>query len=237
MKIITKQFSNFHMPVKALLIYKNLHDERDIRVEAFDVLGNGQPINAHPLSDNEAKNLAKTLSYSKKVYTGFLHYEGVIPTKLLYVDQQEGYAIWYTPAQPISLLFKKSLTIPCGKAHVPALVWKAGRDKVSVFALTTTDRPTDNTPLFNAPFFNINADGEVCMGSVDTDFEEDCDLPEFMNQWEHYFFNSYFSHLIGHSPINGNLVSLWQQLMQSPDQCFPTEVLKPNGKKLKDVII
>lgn len=237
MKIVTQTFSDLHVPVKALLFYTNQLDERDLRVEAFDMNDYGQPINAHPLSFNECKALVKSLSSSTGVYTGFLQYHGVLPENLLFVDAtEEGYAIWYTPAQQTNLLFKEALTIPCGKAHLPPLVWKATSNTLEVFALTTTERPTNDTPLFHAPFFNVYLGGRVCMGTVDIDFDEDCNLVDFINRWEHYFFNSYFSHAIDTTPLGGNLVSLWQQLINT-DTPFPLDVLKRNGKTIKHLIV
>jgi PRTRC genetic system protein B len=237
MKSITKTFSEMQLPVKALLFYNNLSDDRDVRVEAFDINEYGHPINAHPLSVNESKALAKSLSSSHHVYTGFLQYHGIILNKVLFVDAtEEGFAIWYTPAGKANLLFKPELTIPCGEAHLPPLVWKATSQSVEVFALTDTERPGDETPLYHAPFFNLHIDGRVCMGTVDIDFEEDCNVIDFMHQWEHYFFNSYFSHAIDNIPLKSNLISLWQELLQTQAP-FPMEVLKPNGKKLKDLII
>lgn len=237
MKIITEAFSEVHVPLKALLFYHNLSDDRDPRVEAFDINDYGEPVNAHPLTDNESKALAKSLSYSHSVYTGFLQYHGVLPTKVLYVDTSEtGCAIWYTPAQKVRLFFKEQLTIPSGMAHIPPLVWNATSDSVSVYALNTHERPTDETTLFHAPFFNLYEDGKVCMGTVNIDVDEECNLLDFMTQWEEYFFNSYFSHTIFTAPHKGNLVSLWQQQVENQTP-FPLDVLTPNGKTIKNIIV
>jgi PRTRC genetic system protein B len=239
MKKITHEFSQLHRPVKAFLVYNHLTDERDVRVEAFDTDEKGWPMNAHPLSVNEMKMLAKSLSVSTDVHTRFLECKGVFPSNLLYVDAREnGYALWYTPAQKINLLFKKELTIPCGEANVPPLVWIATASDLHLYALKTDSRPTGDTPLFYAPFFNIHPGGMVCMGTVDIDIDEDCNLVDFMNQWEEYFWASYFTHSIGGAvAITGNIVSLWQELTRDPQKPFPLEVLKKNGKTINDLIL
>lgn len=238
MKIITHEFRQLHMSHKALLFYTNLADSQDVRVEAYDMDEKGRPINAHPLTVNESKALATSLSKSRNVYTGFLQYNGVLPAHLLFVDaSDEGYALWYTPAQKARLLFKEGLTIPNGEAQLPPLIWRATSKHVELYAVSSSERPTGETPLYHAPFFNVYLDGRVCMGNVDIDFDEDCNLLDFMNGWEHYFFNSYFSHSISGSPIQGNLVSVWQQLVANPQQPFPLEVLKLNGKTVNDLIV
>lgn len=61
-------------------------------------------------------------------------------------------------------------------------------------------------------------------------------MEEFTRAWEDYFFNSYFSHLMGeNSPVKGNCVSLWKDLI-STGRIFPRAVLKKNNKTLKDLL-
>ncbi len=71
------------------------------------------------------------------------------------------------------------------------------------------------------------------MGTVSVDIKKSASVEEFIQAWEYYFFNSYFSHLLGnHNPIKGNCVTLWKDLVNT-DKPFPKEVLKPNNKTLK----
>lgn len=62
-------------------------------------------------------------------------------------------------------------------------------------------------------------------------------LEEFITAWEQAYWNSYFSHLIGEvSPVNVNIVQLWQGLGNTGKK-FPPEVLNPSGKTIKDLIV
>jgi PRTRC genetic system protein B len=127
------------------------------------------------------------------------------------------------------------IRISSGEAFVPGMIWKAGKDGVLVFACKGKDRPKEQMPLFHAPFFNINYNGAVCMGNVCIEMEGTTNLEEFMFKWEQYFFNSYFSHTLqGGSIIDGNIVQLWQGLLESGDK-FPEGVLKLSGYKLADL--
>jgi PRTRC genetic system protein B len=131
----------------------------------------------------------------------------------------------------------KRLGIPSGKAHVPAMVWKATKEQLYVYAIKEKRRPDEQTKLFDAPYFNLHEDGMVCMGTVQVEFEEDCCLEDFIERWEQYFWNSKFSHLIHHySPVTGNIVQLWQGLI-GQDKPFPIELLKKNDLILKDIIV
>jgi hypothetical protein len=44
------------------------------------------------------------------------------------------------------MYFVKNLEIPNGKAQVPAMLWFADKENLSVFALTSDKRPTEKTP-------------------------------------------------------------------------------------------
>jgi hypothetical protein len=74
------------------------------------------------------------------------------------------------------------------------------------------------------------------MGTVSIDIKNSASVEEFVQAWEDYFFNSYFSHLMeDHNPIKGNCVSLWNKLIQT-GEAFPKEVLKRNNKTLKKLL-
>src|SRR5699024_4715242 len=132
------------------------------------------------------------------------------PTNILHINPSEkGTVLWYTKAQQRQLYFVNGLGIPNGKAQVPPMLWFAGKNSLAAYALATDRRPTAKTPLHYAPFFNIYEDGKVCMGTVNIDIKNSASLEEFIQAWESYFFNSYFSHLLGrYSPIKGNCVAV-----------------------------
>ena len=131
------------------------------------------------------------------------------------------------------MYFVKNLEIPNGKAHVPAMLWFANKENLSVFALASDKRPTEKTVLYFAPFFNVYEDGAVCMGTVNINIKNSASVEEFIKAWEDYFFNSYFSHLLdNYNPIIGNCVNLWRKLMET-GETFPVEVLKKIVKPLK----
>ena len=61
-------------------------------------------------------------------------------------------------------------------------------------------------------------------------------LEDFIQGWQEYFFNSYFSHLLdGYCPVSVNIVQLWQEQVNSKKK-FPVEVLVNNNKTIKDIL-
>jgi PRTRC genetic system protein B len=245
MKNVSQTFNEQYLPVKALLIYQSVEQETEsgnntpteIYVESYDIGKQGNPINAHPLSVKEMIALNELLQATQELKNNYLQCKGVLPSKLVSVNTlTNGYALWHTPPQEVNLFFTDSLGIPSGKAKIPALLWKATKESVQVHALKGKTKPTANTPLFYAPFFNLSQEGRVCMGTVNINIDRQTCLEDFIALWESYFFNSYFTHTLGnHRHCKGNLVELWQeQVIIGRD--FPQEELVKNGRTLKDLI-
>lgn len=235
MKDITDKFGTLYYPKSALVFYETTGTETtDMYVEHFDMDENGTPINAHPLTVKEAEMLAKTLQTDEERSRAFLKPKGILPTNILHINPSEnGTVLWYTKSQQRSLYFVESLGIPNGTAQVPPMLWYANKNYLAVYALATDRRPIEKTPLHYAPFFNIYEDGKVCMGTVSIDIKNSSSVEEFIQAWEDYFFNSYFSHLLGsYNPTNGNCVNVWKDLINT-DKPFPKEILKKNNRTLK----
>lgn len=235
---ITQDFGTLYHPKSALVFYESKGLDKEVYVEHFDMDRNGTPINAHPLTEREAGALAKALLTEKQKQSAFLKPVGILPITILQINpsRDKGVVIWYTKSQKRPLYFIEGLGIPSGQGFVPAMVWQATKNSLRVFAVLSNRRPTEKTTLYYAPFFNIYEDGRVCMGSVSIDIKNSASVEEFTRAWEDYFFNSYFSHLMGeNSPVKGNCVTLWKDLVTS-DRTFPTALLKSSNKTLKNLL-
>lgn len=236
MKDITENFGTLYHPESALVFYKSKGESADTYVEYFDMDKNGNPINAHPLTVREANQLAKALKIVNEKKEPSLKVDGIMGDHILHFDPQRCKAIWFTKAGQRRLYFSENLGIPKGNANVPPMFWIAGKNSLYVFALGGNRRPTERTKLYNAPFFNVYENGNVCMGTVDVHIKGTASLAEFTAAWESYFFNSYFSHLMqDYNPINGNCVNLWMHLITT-GEAFPKEVLKKSKITLKDIL-
>ena len=236
-KDITENFGTLYYPKSALVFYETKAAETNIYVEHFDMDKNGNPVNAHPLTVKEANVLAKSLQTNEEKNKAFLKSKGIFPTNILHINPGEkATVLWYTKAQQRQLYFVNGLGIPNGKAQVPPMLWFANKNSLSIFALTSDKRPTEKTALYHAPFFNMYDSGNVCMGTVDVNIKKSASVEEFIQAWEGYFFNSYFSHLMNeHNPVNGNCVSLWKDLINT-GKAFPKEVLIKTNRTLKNVL-
>ncbi|AZA84580.1 PRTRC system protein B [Chryseobacterium lactis] len=237
---ITQDFDNkLYYPKCALVLYESQGLDPDVYVEHFDMDGNGNPINAHPLTVMEADILAKTLMLEHEKESAFLKPKSVLPSNVLSLDPntEKGTVIWHTKAQQRELFFVESLGIPNGKAYVPPMLWKASKSSLTVFALKNNRRPTLKSQLYHCPFFNIYADGKVCLGTIKIDIKNTTSVEDFMKAWEHYFFHSYFSHaLVTGGQSKENSVTLWKRLIKQ-GTIFPIEVLMPHKLTLKNILL
>ena len=234
---ITKDFGTLYYPKSALVFYETKGTDTAMYVVHFDMDSNGTPINAHPLTVKEANVLAKALQTDEEKNTAFLKSKGILPTNILHINPnaEKGIVLWYTKAQQRQLYFVDSLGISNGMAQVPPMLWLASKSSLTVFALANDRRPTEKTPLHYAPFFNIYEKGNVCMGTVSIDIKNSASVEEFIQAWEHYFFNSYFSHSLCENLTKKNIVNLWKDLIGT-DKPFPKEALKKNNKTLKNLL-
>lgn len=238
-KNITPLFEEKYKPVKALVVFSSNMDGAPPYVESYDIDESGYPINAHPLSMQESRQLQKSLQvHEENERNNYLSPEGIMPDKVLHIDYSKGQVVWYTSAQRQMLYFKESIGLKEGEANVPAMVWQATKTKLSVWALGNKGRtrPKGNEQLYKAPFFNIYDGGSVCMGSVETFAgRREGGLEFFIAYWEAAFWNSKFSHLnIDISPVNGNVVQLWERLLNT-ELPFPTKCLLPVTEKLNKI--
>ena len=245
---VSEDFNTQYKPIKALLIYqsernKDKHEYRStdnentqVYVESYDIGKQGNPINAHPLSMAEMVSLSMLFQSTQELHSNYLKSKGLMPNKVLYINPQtNGFAVWYTPPQEASLYFVQGLKIPNGKAKIPGLVWKATKDSLNVYAVKGKAKPTEKTPLFHAPFFNLYDNGNVCMGTVNIEIDRFTSLEDFMTKWETYFFNSYFSHTIGNHHKSEDLVELWQSLVGT-EKDFPQEQLIKQHLSFKSLL-
>lgn len=236
MKDITENFGTLYHPKSALVFYQTKGMNSATYVEHFDVDKNGNPINAHPLTVREANQLAKALKTAKEEKEPCLKSVGIISNTILHINAIDNKVIWFTKAMQRELCFTENLGIPKGIANVPPMLWITNKNSLSVFALGSNRRPTEYTKLYNAPFFNVYENGNVCMGTVDIQIKKIALLEEFTIAWENYFFNSYFSHLMpDYNPIKGNCVTLWESLTNT-EKAFPKEVLKKSNQTLKNLL-
>jgi PRTRC genetic system protein B len=145
---------------------------------------------------------------------------------------------WWTPARRRVMFFRNSE----GKAkHLngkvfpqPPLVWHVEEGHLRIRALTENKRPTADTKLAVAPFWNLSHNGAVCTGSMRR--PESASVAAIAS-WEQGFYESNFTHSnVGRlTRHKGGFDGLWSALANKRTP-FPKASLIVLPEKLQQFI-
>jgi PRTRC genetic system protein B len=221
-------------PLYSLVVYKFQRSQK-MYVECAKVR-NGNAMAYHPLTIKEASSISNGMQ-AAEVQLAYLDSGGILPTGILSV-QITGHprVVWHTPAMKAPLLFQADLGVANATYPIPPMIWMATKDRLTIYAVKENERPTEDTLLYLPPFHNVFGSCEVCMGTVRTHLgNPDC-IEEFTEQWQQFFFSSYFTHLgsLG-NPTRSPLERVWKSLHDT-DRDFPLDELVTANKVLKDIL-
>jgi len=126
--------------------------------------------------------------------------------------------VWWTPAGERIMFFSDRgddavLKKMNGKRYPhPPLLFKTSGAHLSVRALRENKRPTSDTKLCTAPYWNCYENGVVCTGTMRIPREKSVAAIE---AWEESFFQSEFTHGTGvhnHVSYPGGFLAMWKFL-------------------------
>ena len=123
--------------------------------------------------------------------------------------------MWWQPAQRRRMFFRQDGEMDAISGRMfpqPGLVYRVNHRELQIRALAENRRPTGSTALRVAPYYNVNADGLVCQGTMRSPDEASVVA---MAQWEKSFFESEFTHIYGSGHFTdhaGGIAGLWTSL-------------------------
>jgi PRTRC genetic system protein B len=162
----------------------------------------------------------------------------ILPERLLV--RTETALVWWRPAQQARLFFSQTSADPMlkklnGKLFPhPPLVFKAAGKHLWVRALYRNERPTAETRLYVAPYWNCYDNAAVCTGSMRLPEERSVSV---IGQWEESFFRSEFTHGAGvrrHTRHQDGLVRMWHSL--AGKNKFPAQYLVRSRQNLAEFV-
>lgn len=147
--------------------------------------------------------------------------------------------VWWSGAQPRLMFFgdgnaeAKNLN---GKMYPhPALVLMIHGRELFVRALAEDCRPAATTLLKNAPYWNTDAHGRVCLGSMRV--PEEVSVASLLG-WENAYFASEFTHPSGAVRLTthpGGFLGLWSNLAEQKCR-FPAKFLADSKQTLQEFV-
>lgn len=155
-------------------------------------------------------------------------YQGLLPANLLRYTPTE--LLWHCPSRVEPIYFQTAHTelnaISGRRVRHPHLLFHATRRNLYVAALPDAQRPSLQTNLLRAPYFNVSAEGRVCLGSMSAPRGNQ---PEAIAQWERAFFRSAFTHPQGGAfqitSHPGGHSGLWLEQAAQTGREFPAQHL------------
>ena len=190
-----------------------------ITVDGAPVIGAGRAMTAQA-----ARELAAAL-LQRAAHGGFL------PETVLYL--QGDLLVWWVPPARRHLAFRvgteqaeafggreRGETVP-----QPGLIFAAASNVWRVWAVKGQTRPTPQTPLFQAPYFNVDGQGRICQGNVPV---PNGTTVEKISAWNDAFLRSYFTHPNVAGKLlryRGGAYAFWRDMLDGRFTRFPERVL------------
>lgn len=206
---------------KAFLVYGTSQDVlTTISVNDTEVINGSAVIKEGRLvTRKDMKRFANSVLDNKESGLEFLPYE------LLAKDDEQ--FVWWMPAGPQRLFFAardKGLEKCNGIVDNPSLIFAWTNNDWYVLAIEGSQRPTPDTPLLFAPYFNVNDNHKICIGSTQLPKNND------VLAWTKAFFASNFTHTNFHDKASklkrrGDRAKLWRDLLNGKITTFPIESL------------
>jgi len=188
-------------------------------VDGAPVIGAGRAMTAQA-----ARELAAAL-LQRAAHGGFL------PETVLYL--QGDLLVWWVPPARRHLAFRvgneqaeafggreRGETVP-----QPGLVFAAASNVWRVWAVKGQSRPTPLTPLFQAPYLNVDGQGRICQGNVPV---PNGTTVEKISAWNDAFLRSYFTHPNVTGKLlryRGGAYAFWRDMLDGRFTRFPERVL------------
>lgn len=221
---------------RAILLYSGDRNENGFATVHDCAIIGGKPVilAGRAMSPSMSRAIAAKLSSARNI-------GGFLPANVLMTDGE--HLVWHEPPLMRRLAFKESTQFPerslgtrSGKVPAPGTIFVAGPRTWAVFAYKGTQRPLPETPLFHAPFYNVDQRGSICVGNVSVPKSTAADR---IAAWNDAFFRSYFAHANydGVVDYRGDVTGLWRDLLDGKHGAiFPEQVLKPQQLLLADLL-
>jgi PRTRC genetic system protein B len=184
---------------------------------------------ARPIDRRFVRSLSRSLSPRKAAVE-------LLPDNVLACTDDT--LLWWSPATRRPLYFEVAeredqetlADIDSRPMAHPPLVFMVDPSGLTVRALPTNERPTAETPLMIAPYWNVYSHGGVCLGSMKHPRTLSVSA---IRGWEDGFFDSKFSH--PNTPLltrfKSGIVALWKTLADN-NESYPLEMLVPAKQTL-----
>ena len=233
----TQALMSHYKPELAIILYKNNKSE-DYYLESHNINDNGQLGAGRPLQQETIQGMVNVFYNDKQKQTKI---NGLIPDNLLSYElaNSGSYKMtWFRPAEVRVIHFAPALKINTGEMWVPSMIYQATNRGLSVMALKSNSRPTEKTPLFRPPFYNVSDNGTVCLGNANVKKPKETTYAALQKYWEDLFWLSEFTHVNGDNPTKSKIAEVYKKLLASKKKMKWSDIneLVPTKQTLKSIL-
>lgn len=231
----TNTLMTTYKPELTVTVYKSAND---YYLESHTINEAGQVMEGKPLLQETLQSIIGVFFDERK---NMAQLGGLLPDNLLSFTLLPGgnyKLVWYRPAEIRVMHFTTALKLPTTKVWVPAMIYSVDRSSLEVFALKTNTRPTEKTKLLRAPFYNVNDDGDVCLGNANVKKPKDRSYAALIKYWEDLFWLSEFTHVNGDGAVKTDINKVWKKLLASKTKIKWSDIdeLLPTKLTLKNIL-
>ena len=215
--IYTKDIGKSQSSAGNEALYATVHPVENFGTEAKP---NFQIASGRPVTQEALLQMFEDLAKRHSLNTD------ILPENVLSISAD--HMVWWMPAGERNVFFhNKELGKRAAKVPHPALLFAVVKGAWYIFALEKNERPTAETQLKYAPYFNVYDSCAICIGSAQ--------VPRGISagataQWENAFFDSEFTHINGQKKKTTHPrgeYALWKELLEGVYTTFPVEYLAP----------
>ena len=229
-RIRTQTGGTLHLS-QAVLIYQSNDTSAFATVHSIDIV-NGQAV----ILAGQAMTPCAACTISRALSKSVMH-GGFLPATVLYLDGD--LLVWWVPPSERHIVFRANeLQERWGASERgervphPGLIFAASGDIWKVWAVKGASRPTLDTPLCHAPYFNVWDSAGICRGNVTV---PEGTTTEKIDAWNAAFLDSVFTHPNGKRKLvkyRGGAYRFWLDMLNGKFTTFPDQVLTDAGMTL-----
>lgn len=216
---------------QAMTIFKSENDYFFQTHDVFQTKGEAILGSGTPLSREALEALCKEVLPSMVGNLTFLNGNVLASSGTVH-----GPDVWFSPPAVRPMFFTGQVNIQNGLAPWPGLLFVTrNEDLIRLYAIKGNQRPTLETELYVAPFFNMTGE-DLCLGNALHPSKNNA-----CGEWESAVYTSAFSEeRLDEKRINQEerLSRFWKELLATQASVFPEEALLPNDspKTVGDLI-
>ena len=211
----------------AVMLYSNTSGSAFATAHNIYTDESGSPclLEGHPLTVKILNELTAALAKGAKSARSF---NGYLPESVLAVGLNS--IVWFLPAADRTVSFacrgNEVIGTRSAKTPHPSLVFGVNDCGWFVYAVKGNKRPTPETALWQAPYFNVWDSGKICVGTTQTPTGA---TTQQIDGWNKAFFASSFSHpnihQRGRLVASGGAYEFWRDLLDGKYKSFPQKQL------------